>query len=65
MRPTNAILSAVGQTICRVSRSKGTSHGVRPGSPPDIGAATTLAEQCPTGGYLEVHPIFDVSSMTS
>ena len=27
--------------------------------------AKRLAALCPTGGYLEVHPIFDVSAMTS
>jgi len=31
----------------------------------DMAEATRLAEICPTGGYLEVHPIFDVSTMTS
>lgn len=31
----------------------------------DIAEATRLAALCPSGGYLEVHPIFDVSTMTS
>jgi hypothetical protein len=31
----------------------------------DMDEAKRLAALCPTGGYLEVHPIFDVSTMTS